>query len=496
MLQLQHNNFTPVRHHFTDTLGEASAGVTSGPLFKGQPLTTPKNGPTPKNGRRSGMQTSPLSSSSPVQARPETGLRYHVRRSRLEGRVRVSGAKNSVLRLMAASLLSAQPVILRNYPAQLRDAEIHRQMLERLGKTCTISHSDAGDVLTIEESSAPASTLLWEGRSIRNTLLILGALCARTGAGQVPMPGGCNLGNRKYDIHVDVLQALGARVIESEAALEAQAPDGLIGGDIHLRIRSTGATENALICASLARGTSTIWNPHIRPEIIDLVNLLRQMGAEITVYGQERITVTGTEALGGADHRILPDNMEALTWMIGATLTGGDIEIEDFPTRDLEVPLAFLRESGVRYFQGSGAASSTVIVQGGTCWPIEIATGPYPGINSDMQPLFAIFGAMSRGESRIVDLRFPGRYAYADEFNRMGLACEVQGDALHIGGGRMPVGTDVTALDLRAGIALTLAGLVAEGETIVHDAWQVERGYDRFVEKLTSLGGQIETQGP
>jgi UDP-N-acetylglucosamine 1-carboxyvinyltransferase len=393
---------------------------------------------------------------------------------------------------MAASLLTSERIVLRNYPALLRDAEIHRQMLERLGKRCTATD----DTLIIEEAATPGSELLWEGRSIRNTLLILGALTARTGSGKVPMPGGCNLGNRKYDIHVDVLEALGARIVETEAALAAEAPDGLTGGDIRLRIRSTGATENALICASLARGVSTIWNPHIRPEIIDLVRLLRQMGAHITVYGQERIEVRGTDALGGADHRVLPDNMEALTWMIGATLTGGAIEIEDFPVADLEVPLAFLRESGVRYFQGSGASANTVIVQGGTCWPVEIATGPYPGINSDMQPLFAIFGAMSRGESRIVDLRFPGRYAYADEFTRMGLQCSVQGDALHIGGGRVPVGADVTALDLRAGIALTLAGLVAEGETVIHDAWQIERGYDRFVEKLAGLGGNITISSP
>lgn len=424
--------------------------------------------------------------------RPEQGLRYTVRRSTLEGRVRVSGAKNSVLRLMAASLLSAEPITLRNYPARLRDAEIHRQMLERLGKSCAVD----GDTLTITEAKAPAPALEWEGRSIRNTLLILGALTARSGAGAVPMPGGCNLGNRKYDIHVDVLEALGARVIETAETLAAEAPDGLTGGDIHLRIRSTGATENALICASLARGTSTIWNPHIRPEIIDLVRLLRQMGAGIEVHGQERIVVTGRERLSGADHRVLPDNMEALTWMIGATMTGGSVEIEDFPVGDLEVPLSFLRESGVRYFQGAGSNISTVIVKGGTCWPVEIATGPYPGINSDMQPLFAIFGAMSRGESRIVDLRFPGRYAYADEFGRMGLACEVRGDALHVGGGRVPQGADVTALDLRAGIALTLAGLVAEGETVIHDAWQVERGYDRFVEKLTALGGDIDVSGP
>lgn len=413
---------------------------------------------------------------------------YAVQASRLEGTVRLSGAKNSVLRLMAASLLTEEPVRLRNYPATLRDAEIHRQMLERLGKRCTVQ----GDSLLIEEVAPPPGELLWEKRSIRNTLLIMGALAARTGHGAVPMPGGCNLGDRKYDLHIMLLQRLGAATDETEARLAAQAPKGgLAGAEIVLPMRSTGATENALICASLARGRSVIWGPHIRPEIMDLIAMLRQMGAGIEVFGQERIEVEGRERLGGADHRVLPDNMEALTWMIGATITGGTVEILDFPLADLEVPLAFLKASGVRHFTGPDG----VIVQGGACFPVEIATGPYPGINSDMQPLFAVFGAMSRGESKIIDLRFPGRYAYADELARLGVRSQTRGDVLHVmGDGGALHGADVRALDLRAGIALTLCGLRATGVTRVHDAWQVERGYDRFVEKLRALGGRIEVE--
>ncbi|MEC9433894.1 MAG: UDP-N-acetylglucosamine 1-carboxyvinyltransferase [Pseudomonadota bacterium] len=417
----------------------------------------------------------------------ERALVYAVQASRLEGTVRLSGAKNSVLRLMAASLLTEEPVRLRNYPATLRDAEIHRQMLERLGKRCTLEGPDS---LLIEEVSPPPGELVWEKRSIRNTLLIMGALAARTGHGAVPMPGGCKLGDRKYDLHIMLLQNLGARTEETEERLAAQAPaGGLRGARIVLPMRSTGATENALISASLARGKTVIWGPHIRPEIMDLISMLRQMGAGIEVFGQERIEVEGRERLGGADHRVLPDNMEALTWMIGATMTGGAVEIVDFPIADLEVPLAFLKESGVRFYTGT----DSVIVQGGACFPVEIATGPYPGINSDMQPLFAVFGAMSRGESKIIDLRFPGRYGYAEELAKMGVDAETRGDVLHVfGNGGALRGADVRALDLRAGIALTLCGLRAEGVTRVHEAWQVERGYDRFVDKLRSLGGRIE----
>lgn len=410
---------------------------------------------------------------------------YRVRRSRLEGTVDIAGAKNCVLKLLAATLLSDQPIEITNFPASLLDVRVHLGMLEALGKRVHIE----GDKARIVEVEPPPSKLKWPSRSIRNTLLILGALTARTGGGSVPLPGGCKLGERKHDLHVMLLKQLGAEVWETETGLEAYAPHGLNGTDVYLPLRSTGATENAILCGTLARGRTTVWNPHVRPEIIDLIRMLRTMGAQITGYGQERIEIIGSDALQGAKHRVIPDNMEALTWLIGACITHGDVEICGFPRRDLEVPLIHLKESGARlYFH-----DDSVIVRGGECYPVEISTGTFPGINSDMQPLFAIFGAMSRGESRIIDLRFPGRYLYAEELARMGLNYSVHDNLLRISGGKPLAGADVTALDLRAGVALTLAGLVADGETVVHDAWQIERGYDRFVSKLRALGGQIET---
>jgi UDP-N-acetylglucosamine 1-carboxyvinyltransferase len=402
----------------------------------------------------------------------------------LKGTVRVSGAKNSVLRLMAASLLTDKPVVLRNYPDGLLDVQVHEGMLTALGKSVDRTGSAGVRIL---ESSPIQSVLKWTERSIRNTLLILGALTARLGEGRVPLPGGCKLGERKYDLHVMLLEKLGATVWEEGDLLCARAPNGLKGTDIHLPIRSTGATENSIICGTLAKGVTRVWNPHIRPEIIDLIKFLRSMGAKIEVYGQERIEIEGVEALSGTDHEILPDNMEALTWLIASVITGGDVEIQNFPVQDLEVPLIFLRESGARFYQ----CGTDMIVQGGCCYPVEISTGPYPGINSDMQPLFAVYGACSRGESRIVDLRFPGRYGYAEELAKMGLRYEVKENLLRIHGGNKLHGTPVRALDLRAGIALLLAGLVAEGETVIADAWQIERGYDRLLEKLRILGGKV-----
>lgn len=409
-----------------------------------------------------------------------------VRRSRLEGRVQLAGAKNSALRLLAASLLTGQRVELRNYPSELLDAQVHVDMLEALGKKCRLLGDSS---IEITEPAAMSQRLTWEGRSIRNTLLILGALTARFGAGSVPLPGGCKLGDRKYDLHVMLLERLGARVWEEGDYLCAEAPGGLVGGDIHLPMRSTGATENALLAGSLAKGVTRIWNPHIRPEILDLVAMLRSMGARIVVHGQEHIEISGSETLGGVEHSVIPDNMEAITWLVAASITEGDVEIEGFPYGDLEVVLAHLKAAGAEIYRGD----NSLIVRGGRCYPIEISTGPHPGINSDVQPILAAWAAKTRGESRIIDLRFPGRYGYADEMAKMGLKFQIDGDMLRLhGNGGALTGARVRALDLRAGAALALCGLVAEGETEVVDAWQVSRGYVGFVRKLKALGADAD----
>lgn len=404
----------------------------------------------------------------------------------LVGEVKVSGAKNSALRLLAASLLTPYAVRLKNYPSTLLDARLHIEMLEALGKNCRlISESE----IEIIEASSPPSELLWEKRSIRNTLLILGALVSRTGRGKVPLPGGCKLGDRKYDIHVMVLESLGAHVWEEGGYLCAEVPSHqkLRGTEIFLPMRSTGATENSIICACLAEGTTRIWGPHIRPEIHDLIKFLSSLGAKIEVCGQESIIVQGVNELGSTTHEVIADNVEALTWLIGSAVTNGDVEIVDFPFEHLEVPLIHLRESGVRFYR----LENRLIVRGSSCYPIDISTGPYPGINSDMQPLFAILGAMAKGESRIIDLRFPGRYAYAEELAKMGMTYEVKDNLLVIHGGHKLQGTEVTALDLRAGAALMIAGFVAVTPTTITNAWQIFRGYDQLNKKLSQLGVSI-----
>lgn len=402
-----------------------------------------------------------------------------VSRTRLEGRVKVSGAKNAALKLLTASVLTNDKVELFDSPNGLLDMQVHIGMLEKMGKTCY----QKDGYLCIEESSTISNELLWDERSIRNSLLILGALTVRFGQGKVPLPGGCPLGDRKYDLHIKVLESMGAKVWEEEGYLCTKSNGRLVGCEIHLPIRSTGATENAILCGTLAEGITRIWNPHIRPEILDLINMLNKMGANIKVYGQRSIEIEGVKELQGVKHRVIPDNMEAITWAIASAITGGDIEIINFPLEHLEVPLVFLRESGMNFYKGE----RSLIVKGSTPYPIEISTGPYPGINSDMQPLFAVYGACSQGDSKIVDLRFPGRYAYAKELAKMGMEYTIEGDMLKIHGGKKLQGTTVKALDLRAGMALLLAGLVSEGETIIEDAWQISRGYENLSEKLKAL---------
>ncbi|MBQ0959927.1 UDP-N-acetylglucosamine 1-carboxyvinyltransferase [Ideonella sp. 4Y11] len=417
--------------------------------------------------------------------------RILVKPSRLEGIVSLSGAKNSALRLLAASLLTKRTVRLKNYPARLLDAELHVEMLELLGKSCVVTNEDSIEISAIDRGQAPPTRLEWSKRSIRNTLLILGGLLARHHVGSVPLPGGCKLGERKYDLHVMVMERLGARVWEEGDYLCAEAPSGLTGADIHLSLRSTGATENAILMGALAKGVTRIWNPHVRPEILDLIAMIRKMGAKIFVHGQEQIEIHGVSELDGAEHTVINDNMEAITWVAAAAITKGDIEIMGFPFGDLEVVMAHLRAAGARFYAGE----DSLIIRGGKCYPIEISTGPHPGINSDVQPVLASWGAFANGESRITDLRFPGRYGYAEELSKMGLRTAVEGDMLKIfgqGGGLR--GAQVRALDLRAGAALMLCGLGASGETEISDAWQISRGYMNIVEKMQALGGQVTIQ--
>lgn len=413
-------------------------------------------------------------------------MRATVTKSKLIGNVTISGAKNNSLRLLVASLLTSGKLTLENCPINILDLQIQVEMLKVLGKTVSV----IDDIIVIEEKSNLESELIWTKRSIRNTLLILGCLLAREGRGKVPLPGGCKLGDRKYDIHIEIMEKLGAKVWEEEGYLCAESKTRLKGTNLYLPIRSTGATENGILMGCLAEGMTTIWNPHIRPEIIDMIDMLKSMGVKICVKGQESIEVYGIEGLSTpCIHTCIPDNMEALTFAIAAAITGGEVEIINFPFSHLEIPMIYLRESGMKFYKSSNTDS--LIVKKGNIYPIEIATGPYPSLNSDMQPLFAAYSLFAKGISKIVDLRFAGRYSYYEEFKKLGAVIYTNGDILVIEGNNKISGAITCATDLRAGAALILAGLGIDGVTVIENFEQVLRGYDNFIIKLKSLGGNI-----
>ena len=403
--------------------------------------------------------------------------------SDIYGNINIGGAKNSALKLLVASILTNEKVFLCNYPSTMLDIIIQENMLQYLGKKIIKDSSEN----CIEISGiADKSDLIWEGRSIRNTLLILGCLLSKNGFGKVPLPGGCSLGERKYDIHVNLMEAMGANVSEEEGYLYAEnkrIKKRLKAVEYHLPIRSTGATENAIMMGCLAEGVSRIWNPHIRPEILDLISMLKKMGAKIEVRGQESIIIEGVNFLGSVNHCIIPDNMQAFTYLMAGAIAGKKLLISNFPFKDLEIPLIFLKNSGLKYYE----YENELLISRCEHFPIDISTGPFPGINSDMQPLFAVWGALSKGKSVITDLRFVERYGYIVEMSKMGIISETSDNKLIINGGYPIKGAEVTAIDLRAGAALILLSLVADSETIINDFWMIERGYDNIFNALKSI---------
>lgn len=407
-----------------------------------------------------------------------------IKKSKLIGNVKISGAKNSALKLLVASLLTDEEVVISNFPSTLEDIKINLEMFDVLNKRYLLNNNT---IKILPEEFPVNNNLLWDKRSIRNTLLILGALTARTGHAKVPLPGGCKIGHRGYDLHQMILEKFGAEVHYQDNYIIADSKNRLQGTEIFLPLKSTGATENAILVSCLAYGRSRVWNPHMRPEILELIYFLKEMGANIEVRGQESIIIEGVNKLNGANFRVMPDNIEALTYLIGSVITEGDVEIIDFPFNHLEVPLIFLRESGARFYKGS----NSLIARGGNCYPLELSTGPYPGINSDMQPLFSVFALCAKGNSKIIDLRFPSRFSYLEELARMGAEYRIENNIAIVTGSRLR-GTTVKAVDLRGGASLLLAGMIAEGDTIIEDFEQVLRGYDNCIEKIQSLGGQIE----
>jgi UDP-N-acetylglucosamine 1-carboxyvinyltransferase len=402
----------------------------------------------------------------------------------LHGTIRLSGAKNSALKLMAAALLSEEPLDLSEVPA-IADVPVMAEVLQGLGvevaldlehQTCRLQAADPG-------WHAPADAV----SRIRASLSTLGPLVGRVRRARLALPGGDRIGARSIDLHLRGLVAMGAQVHQDAQGVEVTAPD-LHGAMITLDFPSVGATENLLMAATLAQGSTVIDNAAREPEIQDLCRMLVAMGARIDGIGAPRIEVEGVERLRGVAWETCPDRIEAGTYAMAAAATGGDVVIERVRATDLTLPLLKLRASGVHVEEGA----SSIRVTSNGLQAVDVVTLPYPGFPTDLQPQLMVLLTQARGTSRCTENVFESRFSFVHELARMGADIEVDGHHALIRGPRQLHGAVLAGLDVRAGAAGVMAGLIAEGETIVRDVHHIDRGYAHFVPRLQALGADIE----
>jgi len=402
---------------------------------------------------------------------------------RLEGKVAIDGAKNAALPACVASLLTDEPLILHHIP-DLRDVTTVLATVSSLGKR-VIPRGE-----TVEIARERPLVEKPEARYVeqmRASFLVLGPLLARLGRAIVPLPGGCTIGRRPVDFHLQGLQAMGARVEEATDAVSLRA-EKIRGAEIELPYPSVGATEHLIMTAALAEGETQIKNPAREPEVMDLIELLRKMGAEIEVE-THAIRVAGKDRLRGAEHTIIPDRLEAGTYLLAGAITGGDVAVHRVVPEHLRAFLDVLREAGLSFSAGDDWVRLSGASRPG---PVRVVTAPYPGFPTDLQPPLVATLSLGRGESRIDEKVFDRRFDYVPSLNRMGARIEIRGDTLEIRGVAALTGTTVAAPDIRAGAALVLAGLAARGRTTVYQMEKIERGYSAMDEKLRVLGGQVE----
>lgn len=403
--------------------------------------------------------------------------------TRLEGTVRISGAKNAALPILAASLLSGEENIILDIPA-IKDVATMVKVLKALG-TETERQDKIIKVRTKEVTSYEVPEKLM--REMRASSLVLGALIGRVKKAKISYPGGCAIGSRPMDLHFKGLRALGVQIEEKHGFIYAEAKE-LRGGEIHLDFPSVGATENIIMAAVLAKGVTVIRNPAREPEIIDLQNFLNGLGAIIQGAGTETIRIQGVKELGGTKHTVMPDRIEAGTYMVAAAITHGDVVIENVVCEHIEPVRAKLEEAGVKVLE---MGSKIRVIGNGKINPFDIRTLPYPGFPTDMQPQMMALMSIAQGSCIVNEGIFEGRLKHVDELRRMGADIRVEGRVAIINGVKKLTGAAVEATDLRAGPALILAGMAAEGVTEVSGLNHVDRGYENLEEKLSNLGAKI-----
>ena len=409
----------------------------------------------------------------------------------LVGDVHISGAKNAVLPLMAAAILAENECRIKEVP-RLLDVKVMRDILESFGGKVKDIEDDENGTVLIDMSNLTKLEAEYDLASqMRASFLVMGPLLSRAGYAKVYMPGGCTIGARPIDLHLKGFEALGAEIVATEEFVEAKAPEGgLIGDSIYLDFPSVGATENIMMAAVLANGTTYIENAAEEPEIVDLANFLNKMGAKIKGAGTDIIKVEGVKGLHGASHTVIPDRIETGTFMLAAAITRGEMLIKNVVFDHIRPIASKLRECGVTV----ELVDEGLYVNGGERKLVatDIKTLPYPGFPTDIQSPFMAFLATVKGSSTVIETVFENRFMHVGELNRMGADITTYGNRAFVRGGSVLEGSRVKATDLRAGAALVIAGLAAQGRTEISEIYHIERGYENFVEKLTGLGASIE----
>ena len=402
----------------------------------------------------------------------------------LKGTVRISGAKNSALPIIAASLLGTEDVLINDVP-NLRDVDVICEVISSLG--VEVERYENGRIRINASNLANFETPYELMSKMRASFLVMGPLLTRLGKAKTSLPGGCAIGTRPIDLHLKGFKALGADIKMGHGYVEAKA-DKLVGDRIYLDFPSVGATENIMMAAVLAEGETVIDNAAMEPEIVDLANFLNKMGADVKGAGTSSIRITGVEKLGGAEHSVIPDRIEAGTFMVASAITGGDVLIENVITSHIKPVIAKLIEVGCDVYENGDEVR---VVGPERIKAVDVKTLPYPGFPTDMQAQFMSLMSVAEGTSVVIETVFENRFMHVDELKRMGADIKIDGRSAIVQGVNGLMSAPVKATDLRAGAALILAGLVAEGETEIGDIYHIERGYDKIEEKLSKLGGKI-----
>ena len=409
---------------------------------------------------------------------------------RLEGVIPISGAKNSAIKLMAASLLTDEPLRLTNMP-RLADTRFLARLLRRLGAEVTEQDGADGPETVLQTAEILSAIAPYDlVRQMRASFNVLGPLVARTGQAKVSLPGGCTIGARPVDLHLKALEALGARIDLHEGYVYAQAPRGLKGAEIEFPFVSVGATEHTLLAAVLAQGTTVIRNAACEPEIGDLADCLNAMGAKVSGAGTPVIEITGVGSLHGATHSVIPDRIETGTFAVAAAMAGGEVRLTKTQAPLIQALLDKLAEAGAEV---TPTNDGVVIKRNGArLHSVDIETDPYPGFATDLQAQFMALMTMAEGESVIRETIFENRFMHAPELRRLGADMAVHGGEARVRGIDKLHGAQVMATDLRASVSLVIAGLAAEGETVVNRVYHLDRGFERLEEKLSNCGAQIK----